>query len=121
MYVSPGTLGIDFKTDDFIREGGYFRSGTEIRKAISIVDDVVTNSVTVSSDTAQAVFGNSVIHGSYVEFHKTLAFKVRCTFDRGVLQGELVQWDEEGNREYVAEFDRGNLKNKEVLNYTFTY
>lgn len=92
-----------------------------IRRADTIVGSLVTGSTVISRDIGLATFGNSVIHGSYIEYHKTLAFRVRCTFDRGVLQGELVQWDEEGNREYVAEFDRGNLKNREVLNYTFTY
>lgn len=97
------------------------KSPNVIRRVESINGDMVTASTVIISDVARATFGNSVIHGSYIEYHKTLAFRVRCTFDKGVLQGELVQWDEEGNREYVAEFDRGNLKNREVLNYTFTY
>lgn len=97
------------------------RMPSNIRRAIKIVHGLVESSEYIVSESPRAVFGNSVIHGSYVEFHKSLAFRVRCSFNRGVLQGELIQWDEEGNREYVAQFDRGDLKNREVLNYTFTY
>lgn len=109
------------KFDIKIPTHGYFSDGRNLRRATRYMSDIVTNSEVITTEMATAIFGRSVIHGSYIEFHKTLAFKVRCTYEMGIIQGELIQWDEEGNREYVADFDRGNLKNKQVLNYTFTY
>lgn len=122
VFFETSTQGIQGGVFDLIiPTNGYFSDGKFVRRATQYVNDIITNSVVVSSETATAVFGRSVIHGSYIEFHKTSAFKIRCNYDMGIIQGELIQWDEEGNREYVADFDRGNLKNRQVLNYTFTY
>lgn len=95
---------------------------SNVRKIEKIDNEgFITESRVIERDVANAIFSNSVIDGSYTEFHPTQAFKIRCNFSMGKLQGQLIQWDEEGNREYVAEYDQGDLKNKEVLNYTFTY
>lgn len=76
-----------------------------------------------TSGSATITTYSSVMDGQYFEYYLSGAIKSRCNIVRGRVQGDVYQWDDEGNREYIVLGiqDGTFTENTVVLNYTFTY
>lgn len=95
----------------------------EIPSTDSLVMKIPSGVNLPEAGSAQVTTYDSVMDGQYFEFFISGANKSRCNIVRGRVQGDVYQWDEEGNREYVVlGIEDGTFtENTVVLNYTFTY
>ena len=66
----------------------------------------------------EAGFNGGRMNGSYREYYNSGPIRCKCTLILGRLEGFLFQFDELGNRTYVARFVGGDLRNSYALDYT---
>jgi len=63
-------------------------------------------------------FNGGRLNGSYKEYHNNGTIRARCRVLLGAIEGLLFQFDQLGNRTYIANFINGNLNNSYALDYT---